>query len=199
MKKQTLISLSTLAASLILLAGCSTATSKVNTANTNTTINTNASVNANANENTNTEVSSDVDTSDWLTYTNDEYGFSFKYPSSISNDKSYILTSNFNTTDTYTLAQLSQQTIYPGQVFSVNVTSNAVDTVIDQIIKSDGAGTKTQSITTLNDKSVHQININGVEGNNTLYIYTTNDKTILVSVPDNKDFNQVLSTFTFTK
>jgi hypothetical protein len=34
------------------------------------------------NENTNTEQGSEVDTSDWLTYTSEEYGFSFRYPSS---------------------------------------------------------------------------------------------------------------------
>ncbi len=46
--------------------------------NTNTAANTNAETNSNTNTATNTN--SSVDTSDWLTYTNEEYGFSFKYP-----------------------------------------------------------------------------------------------------------------------
>lgn len=82
MKTLHIASITTLAASLVLLAGCSTPASNVNTANTNTTVNANVNENTNVvmNENINTEVSDQVDTSDWLTYTNDEYGFSFKYP-----------------------------------------------------------------------------------------------------------------------
>ena len=90
------ILISTLASSLLVLAGCTTQTT-TNTnvvSNTNTTVNANTSndntnvVVANSNENTNEVVNEntnsgqggEVDTSDWLTYTNDEYGFSFKYP-----------------------------------------------------------------------------------------------------------------------
>lgn len=53
-----------------------------NTINTNTNEDTNVGVNANvgANTNTNTDSTGEVDTSDWLTYTNEEYGFSFRYP-----------------------------------------------------------------------------------------------------------------------
>ncbi|MFA6474729.1 MAG: hypothetical protein WCV88_00835 [Patescibacteria group bacterium] len=75
----------------------------VNPVNTNAEVNTNENINVTVvnentnltNENTNTEIVSEVDTSDWeqvtvdegvldtsdwLTYTNEEYGFSFKYP-----------------------------------------------------------------------------------------------------------------------
>lgn len=85
------ILISTLATSLLVLAGCTTqTTTDTNVTDTNTTVNTNAIANTNttnddtndvvANENTNVEQGTEVDTSDWLTYTNDEYGFSFKYP-----------------------------------------------------------------------------------------------------------------------
>lgn len=78
-----LILITTLVASTLLFVGCTT-TSKVNTntADTNVTANMNVVV-----DNTNTVVvkndnsNENVDTSDWQTYTNDEYGFSFKYPS----------------------------------------------------------------------------------------------------------------------
>lgn len=50
-----------------------TTNQNVNTANTNTTANENTNVNA---------ITSDVDTSDWLTYTNEKYGYSVKYPNS---------------------------------------------------------------------------------------------------------------------
>lgn len=78
--------------SIALLAGCTT----TQTANTNEVAevaqNTNSESNTNQVENTNEAVevaentnsdetnTAEVDTSDWLTYTNEEYGFSFKYP-----------------------------------------------------------------------------------------------------------------------
>ena len=95
MNKSKAILISTLTASLVLLAGC-TLQPTTNTANQNTNTavvaNTNETVvnnNTNSNENTNTEQESEVDTSDpalsevegWLTYTNEEYGFSVEYPS----------------------------------------------------------------------------------------------------------------------
>ena len=90
------IFISTLTISLLVLAGCTTQTAtntnvvnntnttvNTNTANDNTNIvvtNSNENTNEVVNENTNSDQGSEVDTSDWLTYTNDEYGFSFKYP-----------------------------------------------------------------------------------------------------------------------
>ena len=105
------ILISTLATSLLVLAGCTTqSTTNTNVVNnTNTTVNTNTSndntnavvtnsnENANevVNENTNADQGSEVDTSDWLTYTSEEYGFSFKYPSdwSIQSDEGELYVS----------------------------------------------------------------------------------------------------------
>lgn len=84
MKKYQIIFITTLTASLTLMVGCTTQTTTND--NTNQVVNTNVTnentnvVVANANENTNSEQGSEVDISDWLTYTNDEYEFSFKYP-----------------------------------------------------------------------------------------------------------------------
>lgn len=88
MHLQKILSLSTVAASLVLITGCTTVQTSTNT---NTVSNTNA---ANTNEvvvdeNTNAEQGSKVDTSDWLTYTNDEYGFSLLYPSNYSFSESH--------------------------------------------------------------------------------------------------------------
>lgn len=72
--------ISTITASLLVLAGCSaqTATNTINeNANIEVVTNTNETV---SNENTNAEQGSEVDTTNWLTYENEEYGFSFKYP-----------------------------------------------------------------------------------------------------------------------
>jgi uncharacterized lipoprotein YajG len=83
------ILISTLATSLLVLAGCTTQT----TTNTNAVSNANATVDtnttndnanvvvANSNGNTNADQVSEVDTSDWLTYENEEYGFTVQYPS----------------------------------------------------------------------------------------------------------------------
>jgi uncharacterized protein YcfL len=84
---KTSILITTLATSLLVLAGCTTQTAtNTNTANDNTNVvvtNSNENTNEVVNENTNTEQGSEVDTSGWLTYTNEEYEFSFKYPSYI--------------------------------------------------------------------------------------------------------------------
>lgn len=80
--------MSTLAISLLLVVGCSTQTAtnmnavtNTNTVNTNVTVSTNEDTNTVvSNQNTNVEQGSEINTSDWQTYTNEEYGFSFKYP-----------------------------------------------------------------------------------------------------------------------
>lgn len=101
-------------ASLFVLAGCTAEpTTNTNvTVNTNTVTNTNTDVVASSNdntnevvinENTNTEQVNEVDTSDWLTYTNEEYGFSFRYPSDWKVEenlqKCWILTSQQTITE----------------------------------------------------------------------------------------------------
>lgn len=89
------------------LAGCTTTPTAVTTTdaiNTPTIDNTNV-VNDDAttegvtdvDDNTNIDQISEVDTSDWLTYENEEYGFSFKYPGDwkvkVNNQNCWILTS----------------------------------------------------------------------------------------------------------
>ncbi|MBI2415336.1 MAG: hypothetical protein HYV33_01600 [Candidatus Kerfeldbacteria bacterium] len=100
--------ISTLTASLLVLAGAGCTQP---TTNENNISNANAVVVENTNDNTNTEQGSEVDTSDgvlrspegeadWLIYTNEEYGFSFRYPNNLKltesseklgNDHEYIV------------------------------------------------------------------------------------------------------------
>lgn len=89
--------------SLVVLAGCASDPTSVNSnagntealnenenaevvvANTNAVVNTNTV--ENVNDTNNNEVSEEeIDTSDWLTYENEEYGFSFKYPEDLHVD-----------------------------------------------------------------------------------------------------------------
>ncbi len=84
MNQSKTILITTVAASVLVLAGCSpqTATStNVNVANDNATVEVVDTTNGNININGEAR---EVGTSDWLTYTNEEYGFSFKYPSDYS-------------------------------------------------------------------------------------------------------------------
>lgn len=97
MIKSKTILISTLVTSFLVLAGCSTQTATNTNAVTNTnTVNTNVAVKTNedtnsvvSNQNANVEQGSEADTSDWLTYTNDEYGFTLLYPSNYSFSESH--------------------------------------------------------------------------------------------------------------
>ncbi len=83
------IFISTITANLLVLAGCTTVSTATNTDVVTNTDTTNTNVVVNTNENTNSDQVSEVDTSDWLTYTSDEYGFSLQYPSNYSFDESH--------------------------------------------------------------------------------------------------------------
>ncbi|OGY78358.1 MAG: hypothetical protein A3B74_01200 [Candidatus Kerfeldbacteria bacterium RIFCSPHIGHO2_02_FULL_42_14] len=64
---------------LLVITGC-TQNQTVFNANDSTTANSPVNENVNTPVNNTNTIESDVDTSDWLTYTNEEYGFSFRYP-----------------------------------------------------------------------------------------------------------------------
>jgi hypothetical protein len=88
----------------------------VDSANTNETVEVD-----NTNVNTNTESDEAVDTSDWLTYTNEEYGFSFKYPAEWGNvdaqsglpagEASLLFSNRENATDQYSITPVIK--VYP--------------------------------------------------------------------------------------
>ncbi|MFA5135396.1 MAG: hypothetical protein WC505_06460 [Patescibacteria group bacterium] len=89
MSKTTLI-VSVLIAAIILAGGYflffqdnegNTNTTNIVATNENVNTATNINTDANSNENTNTATLSDIDTSDWLTYENEEHGYSIKIPS----------------------------------------------------------------------------------------------------------------------
>ena len=62
---------------LLVITGC---TQTQTVSNTNDSTTTNSPVNENSNTPVTNTIESDVNTSDWLTYTNEDYGFSFRYP-----------------------------------------------------------------------------------------------------------------------
>ncbi len=198
MKK--ILQLTTIITGLLLIgAGCALWNTTVE--NTNTPEgNTNATVeNANTQGQGNTNETNEVDTNDWLTYTNEEHGFSFKYPQSMIADQSYILTSNLNTFNTYTLIQLSIQSKYSNPVFSISVAQSDLNTTIDQIMVPDVASSKKKSTTSLAGKEFEKIEITGPEGGTSVYLYQVDDKTILISVPDMSNYLQVVDTITFSE
>lgn len=127
MSQSKTILISTLTASLLVLAGCTAQTAT----NTNTVTNTNTA-NDNANvevaTNTNAEQGSEVDTTNWLTYTNDEYGFSFRYP------EEWILNEQPNTISLQS-PELVGNTY--ADSFTVEVTENDFDNQKKQIEDSD--------------------------------------------------------------
>jgi hypothetical protein len=64
------------------LSGTNNNTSNANSVvNENVNVVTNENTNVNVNTNSSTNTNSAVDTGDWKIYANEEYGFSFKYPS----------------------------------------------------------------------------------------------------------------------
>lgn len=83
-------------------------TNNTNTQNSNTNLN-NSEQNENVNQVNNENINNDataIDTSDWQTYANEEYGFSFKYP------KEYIISVN----DANTVSIIDPQSILKGKV-----------------------------------------------------------------------------------
>jgi|GEM_PF-2827210 len=71
--------------------------------NTNTVANTNTGMNTNTEVNTNSENmnTSDIDTSDWKTYENTKYGYSFMYPGDWSVKNSKIVEGSYATSGTH--------------------------------------------------------------------------------------------------
>lgn len=118
---------------------------------TNFTTNSNTAVNSSiSNRNDNVNVV-EIDTSDWQTYTNEEYGFSFRYPGGwILNDqqKNISLYSPELVGSTY------------ANSFTIEVTENDFDSQKNQVEDSDLINGNL-SLSKFND-DVEQSNINGL-------------------------------------
>jgi len=130
------ILISTVAASVVLLAGCSIQTadtnsvSKANSTNENVTVevvaNTNGTV---SNKNTNdTTVNGDIDISDWLTYTNEEYGFGFRYP------KDWLLNDNGSS---ISLRTDEVKNIAYTNAMTISIINKQYETIKNEIENSD--------------------------------------------------------------
>ena len=189
----------TLGVSLIALTGCATTQTNSNTAvttNTNSVVSNANVVNTNSsNSNTNGATTND----DLSTYENEEYGFSFQYDDTMELNTTRVATSNFQTTHTEAIAQLSLNTTAPNPIMSVNVSSNSLDTTVDEIMIEDIAATKTKTSSTLSGKTVTEIAIRGGSINTTLYVYELNGETIIISVPELSSFETVKNSIQFSK
>lgn len=153
------------------------------TTNTNSNLNSNSATNTNASSNTNSNTNSTINsTQDWKTYTNVEYGFSFKYPDSYSVKENGL---------TFAVAPLDGS--YPSPF--IQISTDSINTVItdnvDQEVSRESV--KAGSISGL--KIVEDMAIGG-EGLN--YVFSHQGKTYLLR-GTNSDIDQnIFSTFTFT-
>jgi hypothetical protein len=120
------ILISTLATSLLVLAGCTTQTTtntnvvtNANTTNTNVVVDTNENTNVTvANENTNTEQGSDTNTRQWRKFTFDELGFSILLPFEANNiDTNYTECDEQSHCDmygySYSASLSAEEDVYP--------------------------------------------------------------------------------------
>ena len=166
----------------------------------NTNINTpNTNVGANANENTNSDQGSEVDTSDWLIYTNDEYGFSFKYPvewGSVeaqsglpAGEVSLLFSNRENATDEYLITPIVFVTKEDPEGDSDNLPSfdyqaidfTKSDSELSEDLKRPGATSDTVTKIKIGDKDAVQI-VEIKSGLTGKQLYT-----VFINVPDFSD------------
>ena len=181
------ILISTLATSLLLLAGCTTQT--VTNTNTNVVSNTNATVNTNTSndntnavvtesiENTNADQGSEVDTSDWLTYTNDEYGFSLKYP------RDWVLEENENTaTDSSSHGILSLGTGGHYPTLAVTVKRGLTEEIIQSYREFDAelSPVLSEDTVTINDTVMIHLIKKGIDFQVSTYFVPLKENVILI-------------------
>ncbi|OGY78373.1 MAG: hypothetical protein A3B74_01280 [Candidatus Kerfeldbacteria bacterium RIFCSPHIGHO2_02_FULL_42_14] len=144
---------------LLVITGC---TQTQTVSNTNDSTTTNSPVNENSNTPVTNTIESDVNTSDWLTYTNEEYGFSFRYPSTsklVDNQEQDYSTIKFiqdTTVDSTAVADYKSVTVH------FAITDLAFTTLTEKIEQSDSSNGVTLAkvgpiqTTTLNGISVYK-------------------------------------------
>lgn len=186
MNKIHTISISALVAGLFLFAGCSSTPASTNT-NTNESANdnTNNNVNVVLKENKNITTESELNTSDWQTYTNDEYGFSFQYPEEwdVTGNSSRHIRVTIEKLDNLALtrevtptASVSPELRDQNETEKTNLESNQPSTFGGQLVQTattnffqyigyiEGGSMAIEYVTYLEDK---KITIGYLEGDNT--------------------------------
>ncbi|MFA6271981.1 MAG: hypothetical protein WC693_02615 [Patescibacteria group bacterium] len=157
-------------------------TTQVGNENTNTVLNTNANTNTAVNSNTN----SAVDTSDWLTYTNEEYGFEFKYPRdfSVTDNASYFSVLPINNNEALPRA--------------VDISQGSITDHINSIIDSDSLNeVLSNESLEINGEDVNQLILKTAIGLD--YVYTTFQKDNylidLITIKDDEIGEQIIDSF----
>ena len=150
--------------------------------NTNTTSNTNLVTNANTNTVTNTTANTNIDTSGWKTYENEEWGYSFQYPT----DAQVQDYSKYNR-GVYTL-DLKDDKIVPqpgGAIpISVQVFNNSVQEVKDAIENKDEGIIKWSEITVSNKNGEYAKADHDTAASEYYYIFSHMNATVLIKTTD---------------
>lgn len=148
--------------------------------NTNVEVNSNVEVNTNSVSNTNSVVNtniSTVDNSDWLTYTNEEYGFSFRYP------KEWILTER-NTIlegpDKYLNIGVSTGGHYPS--LGIATTQRPIEEIVQEVYEFDAelSPVVSDEMITINNTEVRRIVKKGIDFPVTTYLLSLQNKVVLM-------------------
>lgn len=154
--------------------------------------NVNAEVNGNANVNTNNNTNAtgeEIDTSDWLTYTNEEYDLSLKYPNYLTlNDYSSSAYFPNDTTQLLRL-QLNQKKNQAVQEFHFFIFSSSHQATVEKIKKADQVGSKVQNegYVEVNSKTYYLITVLTALGSTMDYYLTSLNQSTFVWVVDHEE------------
>lgn len=149
------------------------------------------------NDTTSTTTSStDDETADWKTYTNEEYGFSFKYPKDwVKTNTNEGLVQLYNADTEAGRELLESETKI---VVYVKATSTVGD-LTTYVTNNDGNINSTSNVT-VGGKSGKKFIVKPELGTKTTAVYVLNDSTYyeIICMENSENFDNILSSFQFT-